>query len=74
LAPNPATLCATSLALLHDERPVLGVIDAPFLGQRYHAVEGYGAYSGVSRLAASRTAQLRVRRLRGNVAKQAMEL
>ena len=52
-------LCATSLALLHDGHPVLGVIDAPFLGQRYHAVEGYGAYSGVSRLAASSTAQLR---------------
>jgi myo-inositol-1(or 4)-monophosphatase len=52
-------LCATSLALLQDGRPVLGVIDAPFLGQSYHAVEGYGAYSGVSRLAASGTAQLR---------------
>ena len=52
-------LCATSLALLHDGRPMLGVIDAPFLGQSYHAIEGYGAYSGVSRLAASSTAQLR---------------
>src|SRR5580700_6581732 len=42
-----------------DGHPVLGVIDAPFLGQSYHAIEGYGAYSGVSRLAASSTAQLR---------------
>jgi myo-inositol-1(or 4)-monophosphatase len=52
-------LCATSLALLHDGRPVLGVIDAPFLGQHYHAIEGHGAYSGESRLSASSTAQLR---------------
>lgn len=52
-------LCATSLALLHDRRPVLGVIDAPFLGQRYHAVEGHGAYAGESRLSASSTGQLR---------------
>jgi fructose-1,6-bisphosphatase/inositol monophosphatase family enzyme len=26
-------LCAVSPALLHDGRPVLGVIDAPFLGE-----------------------------------------
>lgn len=52
-------LCATSLALLRDGRPVLGVINAPFLGQRYHAVEGHGAYSGESRLSASSTAHLR---------------
>ena len=52
-------LCATSLALLHDGRPVLGVIDAPFLGQRYHAIEGHGAYAGEDRLSASSTAQLR---------------
>src|SRR5947208_11225084 len=52
-------LCATSLALLHDGRPVLGVIDAPFLGQRYHAIEGHGAYIGEDRLSASSTAHLR---------------
>ena len=46
-------LCATSLALLHDGCPVLGVIDAPFLGLRYHAREGYGAYAGESRMSAS---------------------
>ncbi len=52
-------LCATSLALLHNGRPVLGVIAAPFLGQRYHAIEGHGAYSGDDRLSASKTARLR---------------
>src|SRR6266568_904628 len=52
-------LCATSLALLHDGRPVLGVIDAPFLGQRYHAIEGHGAYVGEHRLSSSSTAHLR---------------
>lgn len=52
-------LCATSLALLHDGHPVLGVIDAPFLGQRYHAIEGHGAYAGEDRLSSSSTAHLR---------------
>jgi myo-inositol-1(or 4)-monophosphatase len=52
-------LCAASLALLHDGRPVLAVIDAPFLGQRYHAVEGHGAYHGPQRLAVSTTSHLR---------------
>jgi myo-inositol-1(or 4)-monophosphatase len=52
-------LCATSLALLHNGRPLLGVIDAPFLGQRYHAIEGHGAYAGAQRLSASNTARLK---------------
>lgn len=39
-------LCAVSLALLDGGRPVLGVIDLPFLGARYHAIEGGGAYVG----------------------------
>jgi myo-inositol-1(or 4)-monophosphatase len=52
-------LCATSLALLHDGRPVVGVIDAPFLGLRYHALEGRGAYAGDARMAASSTNRLR---------------
>jgi len=37
-------LCAVSLALLDAGRPVLGAIDLPFLGARYHATEGGGAY------------------------------
>lgn len=63
-------LCTTSLALLQDGRPVLAVIDAPFLGHRYHALEGQGAYvSSTSTgrpgagqpipLSVSRTARLR---------------
>jgi myo-inositol-1(or 4)-monophosphatase len=52
-------LCAASLALLHDGRPVLAVIDAPFLGQRYHAIEGHGAYDQTRKLTVSTTARLR---------------
>jgi myo-inositol-1(or 4)-monophosphatase len=43
-------LCAVSLALLDRGRPVLGVIDLPFLGTRYHATEGVGAYANGHRL------------------------
>jgi myo-inositol-1(or 4)-monophosphatase len=52
-------LCAISLALLRDGRPVVAVIDAPFLGERYHAVEGQGAYAGERLLKASATSRLR---------------
>jgi myo-inositol-1(or 4)-monophosphatase len=52
-------LCATSLALVHDGHSVLGVIDVPFLAQRYHAVESGGAWNGARRLAVSATASLR---------------
>ena len=52
-------LCATSLALLRDGRPVLAVIDAPFLGQRFHAIEGHGAYTGSRPMKASTTGRLR---------------
>jgi myo-inositol-1(or 4)-monophosphatase len=37
-------LCAVSLALLEDGQPVLGVIDLPFLGQRYWGTAGGGAF------------------------------
>ena len=43
-------LCAVSLALVRDGRPVLGVIDLPFLGARYWAAETEGAYRDRSRL------------------------
>lgn len=52
-------LCAVSLALLRDGRPVLGVIEAPLLGERYHAAEGHGAWAGDRRLAASTATSLR---------------
>ena len=37
-------LCAVSLALLEEGQPVLGVIDLPFLGQRFWAAAGGGAF------------------------------
>ncbi|GAA1968511.1 inositol monophosphatase family protein [Amycolatopsis minnesotensis] len=37
-------LCACQLALVHRGEPVLGVIAAPFLGKRYHAAKGLGAF------------------------------
>ena len=37
-------LCAVSLALVEVGQPVLGVIDLPFLGQRYWASAGGGAF------------------------------
>jgi myo-inositol-1(or 4)-monophosphatase len=36
-------LCSISLALLRSGRPVLGIVDAPLIGERYLAVEGRGA-------------------------------
>lgn len=52
-------LTGVSLGLLHRGRPVLGVIDLPFLHARYWAVERAGAYSGDRRIGASRTSRLR---------------
>ena len=51
-------LTGVSLGLIHRGRPILGVIDLPFLGVRYWAVEHKGAYAGERRIAASRTARL----------------
>jgi myo-inositol-1(or 4)-monophosphatase len=45
--------------LLRDGRPVLGVIDAPFMAERFHAAEGTGAWAGNRRLAARTTTELR---------------
>ncbi|MBW0116501.1 inositol monophosphatase family protein [Pseudonocardia abyssalis] len=39
-------LYGVSLGLVHQERPVLGVIDLPFLGIRYSALRGGGAFRG----------------------------
>jgi len=52
-------LCASSLALLRDGTAVVAVIDAPFLAQRFHAVEGQGSFSGAGRLSVSTTRHLR---------------
>ncbi|MCG5458665.1 inositol monophosphatase [Micromonospora sp. PSH03] len=52
-------LCAISLGLIRRRRSVLGVIDLPFLGTRYHAAEGYGAFANEERIYSSRTADLK---------------
>jgi myo-inositol-1(or 4)-monophosphatase len=51
-------MCAVALALVHRGRPVLGVIDLPFLDQRYSAVAGGGAYRNGARLAVRPTEAL----------------
>lgn len=55
---NGLPLCAVSLGLVENDRSVLGVIDLPFLGQRYKAAEGLGAYCGEARIAPSLTQTL----------------
>ena len=37
-------LCAISLSLVVDGQPVLGIVDSPFLGERFIARAGDGAY------------------------------
>lgn len=36
-------LCAVSLGLIRDQRQILGVIELPFLGERYSAIDGQAA-------------------------------
>jgi len=51
-------LCGISIGLIHRNRPVLGVVDLPFLGTRYSAVQHTGAYIGDRRLRTSMTSDL----------------
>lgn len=51
-------LCAVSLALVVGGQIVLGVTDLPFLGSRYTAIAGQGAYRDGRRLQASTTDKL----------------
>jgi myo-inositol-1(or 4)-monophosphatase len=51
-------LCATQLALIHRGEPVIGVIDAPFLELRYHAIKDGGAFCNGQPIHASGTADL----------------
>lgn len=37
-------LCAVSLGLVDADRPILGIIELPFLGGTYSAIEGKGAF------------------------------
>ncbi|MEH0827968.1 MULTISPECIES: inositol monophosphatase family protein [unclassified Micromonospora] len=43
-------MCAVSLALVHQNNPVLGVIELPFLSSLYTAVEGCGAHANGQRI------------------------
>ncbi|MET8044934.1 inositol monophosphatase family protein [Micromonospora sp. NPDC005215] len=52
-------LCAISLGLIHRTHSVLGVIDLPFLGTRYHAATGHGAYANNRRIHASGVTDLK---------------
>lgn len=52
-------LCGFSLGLIQRGRPVVGVIDLPFLGTRYHAAQHTGAYVGDRRIQASVTTDLK---------------
>jgi len=52
-------LCAISLALIDERCAVLGVIDAPFLASRYHAVRGAGAHLNNAPIHTSNTQHLR---------------
>ncbi|MEY9212867.1 inositol monophosphatase [Thermobifida halotolerans] len=51
-------LNAVSLGLVHGDRPVLGVIALPFLGTRYWAAHGNGAFRDDVRLHVSDTTDL----------------
>jgi myo-inositol-1(or 4)-monophosphatase len=51
-------LCGTSLGLVRDNRPILGVIDLPFLGARYTAAEHHGSYANGVPIAVSKTDDL----------------
>lgn len=41
---NHNPVFSVSIALYEEEKPVLGVIEAPFLGERFWAVKGGGAF------------------------------
>jgi myo-inositol-1(or 4)-monophosphatase len=51
-------LCGVSLALVESGRPTLGVIALPYLGHRYSAIEGQGAYAGGRKLAVRNNSHL----------------
>jgi myo-inositol-1(or 4)-monophosphatase len=52
-------LCAISLSLVIAGQPVLGIVDAPLLGERFIAREGRGAYRNGVAIAISETTGLR---------------
>lgn len=52
-------LCAVSLALVHQNEAVLGVIELPFLGSRFSAAKASGAYANGRQIRASSTSDLK---------------
>lgn len=53
---NP--LCAIALGLVHHDQPILGVTALPFLGHRYWAAHGHGAYRDDDPISTSATGTL----------------
>lgn len=51
-------LCAIALGLVHNHQPILGVTALPFLGHRYWATDGQGAYRDGEPIAVSATKSL----------------
>jgi myo-inositol-1(or 4)-monophosphatase len=51
-------LCAVSLALVNQHRPLVAAISLPFLDLRYHAVQGQGAFVNDDKIRTSRTSDL----------------
>ena len=56
---NGSPLCAISLALVEGGEPVLGVIELPFMGERYAAAAGDGAFMNGRRVAVRERSGLR---------------
>jgi myo-inositol-1(or 4)-monophosphatase len=51
-------MCTISLALVIDGQPVLGIVDAPLLGERFVARQGGGAYLNGRRIVVSEVSGL----------------
>jgi myo-inositol-1(or 4)-monophosphatase len=51
-------LCGIALGLLDGDQAVIAVLDLPFLGNRYHAIVGQGAYASGDRISISTTRRL----------------
>jgi len=52
-------LCAISLSLVVAGQPILGIVDAPFLGERFIAREGAGAFLNGARISVAEVGVLR---------------
>lgn len=52
-------LCAISLSMVTDGEPVLGIVDAPFMAERFVARAGSGAYLNGARIEVQEVSSLR---------------